>query len=75
MWPIPQKTADFVTFFKDIINGKLIFCAVLFNSFYVNVPVSGNCSFRIMEIIKRLGPSAQNMSHAFCADHNSGLYF
>ena len=28
MWPIPQETADLVTFTEDILNRKLDFCEV-----------------------------------------------
>ena len=29
MRPNPQETADLVTFTEEILNGKLIFCAVI----------------------------------------------
>ena len=28
MWPNPQFLADMVTFYEEILNGKLNFCAV-----------------------------------------------
>ena len=28
MWPNPEETADLVTFTQEILNEKLIFCAV-----------------------------------------------
>ena len=28
MWSNPQQTAELVTFTEEILNGKLIFCAV-----------------------------------------------
>ena len=33
MRPIPQETADLVTYIKETFNGKLLFCAVLWSCF------------------------------------------
>ena len=33
MWPNPQFPADLITFTKEILNGKLHFCAVLITVF------------------------------------------
>ena len=35
MWPNPQETAGLVTFTEEILDGKLIFCAVY--------PFTGKC--------------------------------
>ena len=36
MWPYPQKTADLVTFTAEILDRKLLFCAV--DPFQIDVP-------------------------------------
>ena len=35
MWPNPQFTADLLTFTEEILNRKVIFCAVIAAGFYI----------------------------------------